>query len=56
MAQFRREVDVREKLREGRQGVELVLPAEDFRYGKANKPSTPMYDVMGFEYANRADL
>lgn len=48
VSNFRKEVDVREKVPHGRAGIELLLPDENFRYGKANKPSTPFDQILSF--------
>jgi len=41
-------------VREGSKAVEMIIPEEEFRYGVANKPSTPMGNVMSNEYGLRA--
>jgi hypothetical protein len=38
----------------GTTAKKLILPRQDFAYGLANKPSTPIKNVINFSYGNEA--
>jgi hypothetical protein len=50
---MRQTIDVR--LREPLRQSAITLPHEEFIYGKANRPSTPMKAVMGGFYGDVAE-
>jgi len=54
---FRRSNDARVKISKGKTALPLYIPEESFRYGKPNRPSTPVKLVIGnaygLEYASR---
>ena len=52
---FRRTVDIRQKMRKGGRERKIILPHEDFVYGLPNRPSTPIKDVINNAYGNRAE-
>ena len=33
----------------------MYLPPEDFTYGKWNRPSTPIKEVVNYDYGNMAE-
>jgi hypothetical protein len=52
---FRRTVDIRQKMRHGKKEKKIYLPPEDFAYGLPNRPPTPFKDVIYNAYGNRAE-
>ena len=52
---FRRTVDIRQKVRHGKIERKIYLPPEDFAYGLPNRPPTPFKDVIYNAYGNRAE-
>ena len=52
---FRKTVDIRQKVRQGKIERKIYLPNEDFAYGLPNRPPTPFKDVMYNAYGNRAE-
>ncbi len=52
---FRKTVDIRQKMRHGKIEKKIYLPPEDFAYGLPNRPSTPFKDVIYNAYGNRAE-
>lgn len=52
---FRRTVDIRQKMRHGGRERKIILPGEDFVYGLPNRPPTPIKDVIYNAYGNRAE-
>lgn len=52
---FRRTVDIRQKMRTGGKEKRIYLPDEDFAYGLPNRPPTPFKDVIYNSYGNRAE-
>jgi len=55
VSDFRKNNDAKiPKQRGGDRSFKISLPMEEFRYGIQNKPSTPMDQVVSFEYAHRA--
>ena len=52
---FRRNIDIRQKVRVGQKFKKYELPEEDFTYGLPNRPSTPIKDVINNAYGNRAE-
>ena len=52
---FRKTVDIRQKVRKGKKEKKIYLPPEDFAYGLPNRPPTPFKDVIYNAYGNRAE-
>ena len=52
---FRKTVDIRQKIRIGKKGKKIYLPAEGFAYGLPNRPSTPIKDVLNNAYGTRGE-
>ena len=52
---FRKTVDIRQKMRQGKIEKKIYLPPEDFAYGVPNRPPTPFKDVIYNAYGNRAE-
>ena len=53
--EFRQNVDIRKKIKQGIKKRAIFLPPEDFAYGVPNRPSTPMKNVVNNEYGNVAE-
>ncbi len=52
---FRRNVDIRKKMKHGDIKKNLVLPEEDFAYGLPNPPHENIADLIYNTYGNRAE-
>jgi hypothetical protein len=52
---FRKTVDIRQKMRHGKIEKKIYLPPEEFAYGLPNRPPTPFKDVIYNAYGNRAE-
>ena len=52
---FRKTVDIRQKVRKGKIERKIYLPPEDFAYGLPNRPPTPFKDVIYNAFGNRAE-
>ena len=52
---FRKTVDIRQKMRKGGKEKRIYLPDEDFAYGLPNRTPTPIKDVLYNTYGNRAE-
>ena len=50
-AAFRKTTDVMIKSKKGEKVIPILLPEEEFSYGQANRPSTPVKLVIGNCYA-----
>lgn len=44
---YRKSTDARVKVRKGKNALPLYIPEEEFRYGRVNRPSTPIHLVVG---------
>ncbi|CAD8194847.1 unnamed protein product [Paramecium octaurelia] len=55
MYKFRQTHDARLKVKKGTNIQAIELPEEEFRYGRKNRPSTPMKLVMGNSYGIEAE-
>ena len=53
---FRKNVDIKQKIKRGNIDRNIYLPPEGFTYGKANRPITPIKDVINNNYGNRAEI
>ena len=52
---FRKTVDIRQKVRHGKIERKIYLPPEEFADGLPNRPPTPIKDVIYNAYGNRAE-
>lgn len=52
---FRKHVDIRRPLREGKKGKLINLPENEFVYGIRNRTPTPIKKVINNEYGNAAE-
>ena len=52
---FRKTIDIRQKVRKGKIEKKIYLPPEDFAYGLPNRPPTPFKDVIYNAFGNRAE-
>ena len=52
---FRKNIDIRKKMRHGTKERHINLPPEDFSYGIRNRTPTPIKDVINNGYGNRAE-
>ena len=52
---FRKNIDIRQKVRHGKIEKKIYLPPEEFAYGLPNRPPTPFKDVIYNAYGNRAE-
>ena len=52
---FRKNVDIRKKMKQGVKKTNMVLPDEDFVYGKPNPPHEDIADIIYNTYGNRAE-
>ena len=52
---FRKSVDIKQKIKKGTKGQKTILPPIDFAYGKPNRPPTPIKEVINNDYGNRAE-
>ena len=53
--EFRKYNDVMVQEKKGQKVMPIMLPEEDFTYGQANRPSTPVKLVIGNCYALEQD-
>ena len=54
-SEFRKYNDVMVQQKKGQKLMPIMLPEEDFTYGQANRPSTPVKLVIGNCYALEQD-
>ena len=52
---FRRSIDIRQKVKHGKIDRKIKLPPENFSFGIANKPGTPIKDIVNNTFGNRAE-
>ena len=52
---FRKTIDIRQKMRHGKIEKKIYLPPDDFAYGLPNRPPTPFKDVIYNAFGNRAE-
>ena len=52
---FRKSIDIKQKIKHGSKERKIVLPPDDFVYGKPNRPPTPIKEVINNDYGNRAE-
>jgi hypothetical protein len=55
ISNFRKNVDIRQKLKHGTIDRRIFLPPDEFAYGLPNRPPTPMKNIMNNEYGNRSE-
>lgn len=53
---FRKNIDIKQKLKRGRLDRKIYLPKEGFTYGKPNRPPTPIKDIINNNYGNLAEI
>lgn len=53
---FRKNIDIKQKLKRGCLNRKFYLPEEGFTYGKPNRPPTPIKDIINNNYGNRAEI
>lgn len=44
---YRKSTDARLKIKKGKNALPLYIPEEEFRYGRVNRPSTPIHLIVG---------
>ena len=52
---FRKGIDIKQKIKVGSKDRKIILPPDDFTYGMPNRPPTPIKEVINNEYGNRAE-
>ena len=52
---FRKNVDIRKKMKQGGKQKNIILPDEDFTYGLKNPPHENIADIIYNTYGNRAE-
>ena len=52
---FRKSIDIKQKVKNGSITKKIILPPDDFVYGKPNRPPTPIKEVINNDYGNRAE-
>ena len=52
---FRKSIDIKQKIKHGSKDRKIILPPDDFVYGKPNRPPTPIKEVINNDYGNRAE-
>ena len=53
---FRKNVDIKQKIKHGYIDRRMYLPKEGFTYGKPNRPPTPIKDIINNNYGNLAEI
>ena len=53
---FRKNVDIKQKIKHGSIDRRIYLPKEGFTYGKPNRPPTPIKDIINNNYGNLAEI
>ena len=53
---FRKNIDIKQKLKRGKLDRKIILPKEGFTYGKPNRPPTPIKDIINNNYGNLAEI
>ncbi len=52
---FRKSIDIKQKIKKGSKDRKIVLPPDNFVYGMPNRPPTPIKEVINNDYGNRAE-
>lgn len=52
---FRKSIDIKQKVKQGSKNKKIILPPENFVYGMPNRPPTPIKEVINNDYGNRAE-
>ena len=52
---FRKSIDIKQKIKKGSKDRKIILPPENFVYGMPNRPPTPIKEVINNDYGNRAE-
>ena len=53
---FRKNIDIKQKLKRGSLDRKIYLPHEGFTYGKPNRPPTPIKDIINNNYGTLAEM
>ena len=53
---FRKNIDIKQKIKHGYIDRKIYLPKEGFTYGKPNRPPTPIKDIINNNYGNLAEI
>ena len=53
---FRKNIDIKQKLKRGSIDRKIFLPHEGFTYGKPNRPPTPIKDIINNNYGTLAEM
>ena len=53
---FRKNIDIKQKIKHGVIDRRIYLPKEGFTYGKPNPPPTPIKDIINNNYGNLAEI
>ena len=53
--EFRKNIDIRQKVNHGGKAKKIILPDENFVYGYSTKSPETFKDVINYTYANRAE-
>lgn len=52
--EFRKKIDIKQRKKHNAKDVKTILPPVNFVYGKANRPSTPIKNIINNDYGNKA--
>ena len=52
---FRKSIDIRQKVKQGKIDRKIKLPPENFSFGYPGRPGTPIKDLVNNTYGNRAE-
>ena len=52
---FRKSIDIRQKVKQGKIDRKIKLPPENFSFGCPGRPGTPIKDLVNNTYGNRAE-
>ena len=53
---FRKNIDIKQKIKRGSLDRKIYLPHEGFTYGKPNRPPTPIKDIINNNYGTLAEM
>lgn len=53
---FRKNIDIKQKIKHGSIEGRIYLPKEGFTYGKPNRPPTPIKDIINNNYGNLEEI
>ena len=52
---FRKSIDIRQRVKQGKIDRKIKLPPENFSFGVPGRPGTPIKDLVNNTYGNRAE-